>query len=413
MGKKLKEAKFVAHNRYVPEEMAKQYGKFATHHLRVPLLIAYDGEDKPFHGAQGTIKKLDKAFIDKMMTLTNESIVKKHSNIFAKTMSRLSGSLDDAEAIPLIKDHKEDIVDGTVGYTIGLLYTTDVHGRYELYVDALIKDIDAKIKVEHGIFQQTSFGSINDVIREISFVAREAIQNTGLRMGENTNPENVMNTNENPVLETLTAEEPTNNILCMQEQINELQMAEERIVNTLIPNTKIVYRMVKNGQVLPFKAQELIANSTPDVLMMMESSMPVHDLNFLHGIGKDPTTYDNSLTRKDLSKNLEEINKNLSKKINESTNKLDSGLNIALKAPEMIEEPQKSISDKEIVLKDILQMAEQCPEHIKDYVEFELGIKNSNEIEHNNVSLQSCVTLLQEIRGQKQNLILQMRENNE
>ena len=79
----------------------------------------------------------------------------------------------------------------------------------------------------------------------------------------------------------------------------------------------------------------------------------------------------------------------------------------------MIEEPQKYISDKEIVLKDILQMAEQCPEHIKDYVEFELGIKNSNEIEHNNISLQSCVTLLQEIRGQKQNLILQMREKNE
>lgn len=410
----LKPRQFIPHGKYMPQSMIDQYGDYATHHIRVPILLAYDGQEKPIYGKEGVIKKLDKTFIDQMLKDTNKSIDLKHKNIFSKTISRLKGNIEDALVIPIIKDHDTDSVDGVVGHSIGLLYTAVVHDRYGLYVDALIQDIDAKMKVELGIWQPTSFGSLGYDIKEISFVVREAIPNCGTMMGENI--ENIESLSSE-VIDPVYTKDPE---LDKMSELNQLKMAEARLENILIPNTKIARRMVQNGQILPFKAKELIESSTPEILLMMEKCMPVHKLNIISGIGKDPSELQTSPVRSEqvlkmseISKYAKKSSKEMAKKTNtqikENVNDLEHTKQILQQ--EMIDYNYQTKSEKTQILEDILQMCEQNPEYIKDYVEFELGInKNQVDNEHNSPSLQSALAVLEGIRKQKKIL---MGEKNE
>jgi hypothetical protein len=404
--------KLVAHNKIVTNQQIEKYGELASYHIQIPILIAYEGLERIF-GEAGMIKKLDRKFIDKLRDTTNNYIKAKHKNHFSKFLSKWKGEIEEVKAISLIKDHNAKSIDHIIGHTIGLFYTLEIDGVYSLFVNGLIEDLEAKYKIDMGIWQQTSFGSYDDVIKEISFVVREAIPNCGVMMSESNNI-------ESPIIEKLNHVTIENPEIDKITELNELKMAEAKLENILIPNTKIARRMVQNGQILPFKAKELIEFSTPEVLLMMEKCMPVHKLNIITGIGKEPSELNTSPVRSEqvlkmseISKYAQKSSKEMAKKTNtqikENANNLEHTKQILQQ--EMIDYNYQLKSEKKQVLEDILQMCEQNPEYIKDYVEFELGInKNQVDNEHNSPSLQSALFVLQNIRKQKQ---LLMGEKNE
>ena len=228
-------------------------------------------------------------------------------------------------------------------------------------INAIIKDPETKRKIDGDIFRHTSLGTRADgSIKEISIVSNEALPHGGFVMSE-PDLQNTIKTSDNEQLNISKKQ------LLLSEQINELKLQEHNINTITIPNHIVLSNMIKKGKIEPYKYDELI-NQNPQIVELMEKSLPSNNLGIMLGTIKQPEKIDIS-----------------DKLINETINKYNAKHN-----PEKLKKPtveqskhiegvkQNMYSFEEIrknELKHILELAEYSPEIMVKYIAHELGEK--------------------------------------
>lgn len=347
-------ANYIKHDREVPMEHLTKYGKFATHDLEVPVLLAYELGTIP--DKNGTMVKIDKNFINTLLKLTNEYIHKKHKNPFAIFKKSWNTPVDQARSIPLIKNHDTSDVDNTAGHIRGLLYTEEVEGILSLWGTAVITQIEDKIAAESGKLNTTSLGTRADgSIKEVSFVINEAIQHGGLAMSEFVEP------SQQTTAPTLSQEE-----IALSEQIQNLQLEEHQLTTITIPNHITLSRMIRTGRIEPWKYDDLIKQN-PEVLQLMEHAMPSNKLGIVYGTNMSPQ----KINPKDASDAV--IEKALVKH-NARTGKTSSkDIESKIKEQEIIRQGHSFEEVRKKELEHILELAEYSPEVARKYIAVELG----------------------------------------
>jgi len=346
--------KYIKHDREVTPEQLNKYGKYATHDIHVPILLLYPAgkvTDK-----NGTDVKIDDDFIHRTMSATNASIKKKFESPFAKTKSFIASVIGDYEHIPIIKNHNTSDVDGTVGHSKGLCYLETIDNMKCLMILGVIKDPEAKMKIEGDIFRNTSLGTRPDgSIKEISIVSNEALPHGGFMMSEK---DNIQQDDTIEIVPQINKE-----TLLLHNELQELQLSEHQLTNITIPNHIILARMIKKGKIEAYKYDELI-NKDTSILELMEQSLPTNNLGIMFGTSKQLSKIDASDTVlssivKDYKKNKKDIK---DKKTTET---------LSIEAIKLDHNNLKENRAKE--LKHIVELMEYSSSIAKDYINIELG----------------------------------------
>lgn len=417
---------YVKHNRTVTAHDLNKYGRLADHDLLVPCLLIYEmGE---ISDKNGTPVDLNKEFIQETMQRTNDFIVKRAALPFARTNPEWNKSLDEINAIPLIKNHKTDEVENQVGYSRGLSYTEEKEGILSLYIDVEIRRIEAKQEVEGGLLRAISIGTRGDgSVKEISFVSNEAAPLCGLQFSEPGFvskiigkkrtmqlhlPDSGLQFSNDDSVEELTQEIPTKTKpikktkeIKLAEQIDGLELAEHELEEVVIPNHFILSRMIKSGKIYPFKYDELIKTRNLSALELMESSIPSRDIGKMHGTSKQAEYVpQEALQEKQFAESMAKSQEKL--KIKKQPESQDTP------TPKMLELIRQNVSFEEVrekELKHILELAEHSPEIAAKYIKCELGEEVENP-KYKDVLLAEYLNELKSIKKKLKTLTLQFEE---
>lgn len=338
---------YVKHNRAVTPENLQKYGKLANHDIHVPILVLYElGNIKDKNGIEVNI---DKDFINETMRVSNEAIKIRHKSPFAKLKSIWSKAIDEVEAIPIIKNHDTADVDGLVGHTKGLFYTDIVEDKLALLIMGIIKDPQAKMKVDDDLLRNTSMGSRADgSIKEISFVINEAVPHGGLVMSELTQNAQLQTTQE----------------LQLAEDIPTLQLQLSEFEQTIIPNHLILSRLIKNGKLAPYKYDTLITSNNREALELLEHSAECVNLGIIYGTNKSPQSLQLS-ELKTANQKIDDIISNWKQK--------NGGITPAPHTEIIQQNGQNFAETRQKELKHILELAQYSPELAAKYIKCELG----------------------------------------
>lgn len=378
--------KYVEHDRELLKEEIEKHGKMATHDIEVPILLLYELGVIP--DKNGNKVDVNKQFINSTMTNTNEYIKKKAKNPFSKFKSAWRKPIDEIEAIPIIKNHNTDDVDGIVGHIKGLLFTDVVDNKLALKGIAVIKDIKAKYKVKDDLLRNTSIGTRGDgSIKEVSFVINEAVAHGGLEMSE-------------PVAEEIKQEE----LSPLAIQLSELSSQLSELENKTIPNHILLIKMIKDGKIEPYKYNDLI-NQDNKIIQLMESSISSVDVGKMVGYNmcnvkmKDDEF---NAMQKSIEALSEKFNKN--KKTDKKIDKKEIDITLA----------RNDINPSELRnkdLKQILELMEYNPDVAKNYIKIELG----EHVELNNgadIELSEYLTKVNNLKSKINDINIQLGEVN-
>jgi hypothetical protein len=355
---------YVKHDREVTSDQLQKYGKFATHDIHVPVLLLYElGHIKD---KNGTPVNINADFLNDTLKKTNAWIKKRYMSPFAKLKSFWSKPLENVEVIPIIKNHDTSDVDNTVGHLKGLLRIESIDGIQSLIADAVIKDPDAKEKINGDLLRNTSVGIRDDgSIKEVSFVINEAAPHGGLLMSENESKKK----EKKKKVENSTAN-IKNKEMQFAEKISELQFEEYQLENVIIPNHMMLSRMIKTGKIPPWKYEELINKPSNGILQMMETSLPSVDLGLMIGTKRHPQKIDASDMMID----------NIIAKYQKNT---DVAKKAKLEPPkqqiEIINQAQSFEETRTKELKHLLELSEHSPQILSKYLKIELGEPQSTE----------------------------------
>lgn len=383
--------KFVKHNRPTTVANLKEYVlsptqydehgeivSFATHDIEVPILLGY--EYGKANDRNGTPFIMDKEYLVYTKNATNNYISEKKSSIVSSLKSMWNKAIGNIEAIPIIKDHT-NIVNNTVGFSKGLVYTKKENGILYLYIDGIIKDIDSKQKiVSDDLLRNTSMGTREDgSIKEISIVNSEAIPHTGLIMSENEK------VNDLQLSETQ---------LNLMEQINDLELQENELDHIIIPNHMILAKLIKSGKLPRYMYEELIHTRNREALELMEIALPAIDIGIIYGTSKEPQP----------SNIIESQIKEIRAKMN-------------LKPDFKMNHVEEKVISQNINLEDvhrkkvehILELAEFSPKISIEYMRAELGLNIKKPIYNDNL-LRGYIDDLKSLKSQKQSKKLELGE---
>lgn len=384
---------YVKHDREVTTNELNTHGKFATHDIHVPILLAYELGTVP--DSNGKITQVNRDFLEATMRATNNWIKKRHSSPFAKLKSFWNRELTEVEAIPIIKDHNKGNVDGTVGHTKGLLRIEEIDGIASLIVDAVIKDPEAKQKINGDIFRNTSLGTREDgSIREISFVINEAIPHGGLLMSEK---------DTNVKLDT----SPEKKLLFAE--FAELEKEFKELDEVIIPNHLVLSRLIKTGKIAPWKYDELITTRNREALQFMESSLPSVDLGIMYGTQRQPEQVDpadmliNKITSDYQSKNKPEKKAKKETITEQPLNK---------RTVEIINQTRSFEEQRTKELKHILELAEHSPAILEKYLKIELGEPQSaDDCVSKDILLSEYIAKSKDIKTKLNQLTIELGEH--
>lgn len=383
---------FIKHNRPVSQEDIAKHGKYATHDIKVPVLLAYElGQilDK-----NGTVVNIDKAFIDRTLAATNKYINNKYNSPFSRLRSWFAGkSIDEIEVIPMIKNHKTDQVENLIGYSQGLLYTDTIEGVYSLVGHSLVTRIESKKDLENGLLRATSIGTRSDgSIKEISCVVNPAMPEGGFFFSEN----HAKPTETDP----LTEKE-----LQFAEQISALEFEEAEINNVIIPNHITLSKLIKQGKIPPWKYDELIKTTNHQALELMEHASIGVELGLMHGTFSPPIdmdSEDDKLVQTILNKYEKRTGKK-TKKLEEMEKKAKLRSDSFIKKAVAFEDMRK----KE--LKNILELCEHSPDVVSKYIKAELGETVTRE-ESNDKHLNDWIQKSRDVRSKINKIKIELGE---
>ena len=371
------------------------FGKLATHDIVVPCLLLYEmGKIKDKNGTEVDI---DRDFINFTKDATNNWIKKRHLLPFAKFITQWSKPVDEANAIPLIKNHKTDEVENLVGHSRGLLYTEEVDGVLALFTSVAIEDPHAKEAVVGELLRQISIGTRPDgSIKEISFVVNEAAPLCGLMLSEPTFKISTLTKDTLPEISIELSIEKDNKQLELAEELKVLQLAERELENIIIPNHMILSRMIKRGKIKPAAYDKLIKDTTPQTLELMERYMPSNDLGLTYGTNRDPEPvcrdelkFEEALAKGKNNLGIKDKNKS----------KDNTTIDMIKQAPSYEERRNKE-------LKHILELAEYSPDVVAKYIKHELG-EEVEQPKYKDTLLSEYLTTLKEVK----NKCVQLGEN--
>jgi hypothetical protein len=347
-------AEYVKHSREVTTEQMQKYGKLATHDLHVPILLLY--EAGKINDKNGTEVNINEEFIKHTQQATNQWIKKRHGNIFAKFKSWWNKSIDEVEAIPIIKNHNTEDVDNTVGHLKGFLYLEEIEGKLALKGLGVIKDPEAKQHIVNDKYRNTSIGTRQDgSIKEVSFVINEALAHGGLEMSEKITKKKIP-----PKIE---APKVSKKAMLLQEEISDLQLEERMLKDTVIPNHMILSRMIKRGSIEPWKYEDLIHQDTKN-LQLMEHSLPKTNIGVMYGTMKHPTKVDPT------DKVIQDVVSKFKKPDKKNKTELSE---LSKDTIEIIQQGHTFEEARTQELKHLKELAEYSPEIVKNYIAIELG----------------------------------------
>lgn len=379
------------HKRSVSVDLMKLYGKLATNDIVVPCLLAYEVGVIP--DKDGNMAKIDKKSIDLLRDTTNNWIKKRHLIPFGKFISSYNKPIEEVNAIPVIKNHAADDIDGKVGYSEGLCYTDTVidpitnEDIYCLFIKTVIVDIEAKTKVENGILRATSIGIRGTgSIKEISFVVNEAMPLSGLMMSEH-----------NTVTKEEIKSKQVNKAHKFAEQLTELQFSERELENKIIPNHLVLSRMIKSGKLMPYRYEELINNMDTQVLEMMECSIPTRELGIVLGTNKQPEKI--NIDKLNYEKQLSASKKKL--KIKEQSQDKVNNQTI-----DIINNQHNFEENRVAELKHILELAEYSPNFVAKYIKHELR-EEIAEVKYKDILIEEYLGKLKDVKTK----IIQLQES--
>jgi hypothetical protein len=356
---------YVKHDREVTSDQLQKYGKFATHDIHVPVLLLYELGN--IQDKNGTPVNIDADFLNDTLEKTNAWIKKRYMSPFAKLKSFWSKPLENVEVIPIIKNHDTSNVDDTVGHLKGLLRIESIDGIQSLIADAVIKDPDAKEKINGDLLRNTSVGIREDgSIKEVSFVINEAAPHGGLMMSEKETKKNKKKKAKNSAI----VNNSKNKELEFAEKMNSLQFEERQLEEVIIPNHMILSRMIKTGKIPPWKYEKLITEPNRGLLEMMETSLPSIDLGLMIGTQRHPEKVDASEMM---------INNIIAKYQKNNDVAKQSQTEIPRQQIEIINQAQSFEETRIKELKHLLELAEHSPEILSKYLKIELGEPQSTE----------------------------------
>lgn len=375
--------KYVEHDRELLKEEIEKHGKMATHDIEVPILLLYELGVIP--DKNGNKVDVNKQFINSTMTNTNDYIKKKAKNPFSKFKSAWRKPIDEIEAIPIIKNHNTDDVDGIVGHIKGLLFTDVVDNKLALKGIAVIKDIKAKYKVKADLLRNTSIGTRGDgSIKEVSFVINEAVAHGGLEMSE-------------PVVEEVKQKEELSPLSI---QLSELSSQLNELENKTIPNHILLIKMIKNSKIEPYKYNDLI-NQDNKIIQLMENSISSVDVSKMVGYNMcNVKMKDDEFNA--MQKSIDELSEKFNK--NKKTDKKEIDITLAKNDINANELRNKD-------LKQILELMEYNPDVAKNYIKIELG----EHVELNNgadIELSEYLTKVNNLKSKINDINIQLGEIN-
>jgi len=370
---------YIEHNRELTKEEIEKHGKMATHDIEVPILLLYELGVIP--DKNGNKVDINKDFINATMLATNDWIKKKAKSPFSVFKSAWNKPINEIEAIPIIKNHDTDDVDGIVGHIKGLLYTDVVDNKLALKGTAVIKDIKAKYKIKSDLLRNTSIGTRNDgSIKEVSFVINEAVSHGGLEMSENIK---ITNDVKSPLLDKKI----------------ELSIKLSELNNKIIPNHILLTKMIKQNKIEPFKYDTLI-NQEHQVIELMEKSISAVYVPKMYGSTMSTIKLQTTMLS-EVKKGIEELEKKYNKETKDST--ID------------YQQIQPVINYDEMrnnELKQMLELMEYNPEVLTKYIKVELGEEN---VLNNNfdIELSEYLGEAEALKKEINNINIQLGEYNE
>lgn len=373
---------YVQHNRAVPSSQVLDYGKLATHDMRIPVLLLYELGRIP--DANGNVVDINKEFINRTLEITNKVIATRHKNPLARFISKWNKPIEETTLIPLTKDHDTKTVDKKIGHIEGQLFTETIEGKLCLMGTALITDLDGKIDIESGKLREISIGTRPDgSIKEVSMVTNEAAPLCGLMFSE----PNFSKTSTEP-LELKEISTETVSKTSKEIQLSELQMAESTLEHVTIPNHIIISRMIKSGKMYPYQYEKAIKMDR-SVLEFAESSIPSRDLGLMFGTNKQPQSIKSEEFKFETM--LAEAQEKLGIKKDKP------------KQFEMIRQDFNFEEHRSKELKRMLELAESSPELVKQYIKYELG-EESSDSTYRDEYLDEYLVQLSEIKQQLKSL---------
>lgn len=388
----IKKPIYEKHDRSVTDFQIKQYGRIADHDIVVPCLLFYDGQGE-VADKNGTITKIDKKFIDKILESTNEYTKKLHIMPYVKHISNWSKPIDEVNATSLIMNHKIDEVENTVGSTVGLLYIDDefIHPEtqdtlYSLFVDVVIKDIAAKQAVESGLLRATSarVQPPSNRLIELSFVVDPALPLSGLMFSSEI--DTTMHAAN--ITHDLTINCASSN----SQEIKALEFSAYELEHKTIPNHNIAVQLIKNGKMLPHMYSNAIKQERA-TLEFMAQAIPFNDVTRIFGTAREPEKIDKTVFegQRTINEYKAEQNKKHPKQSNIQTQEVKPEF------VEMIKQHTSYQEERNKELKHILQLAEQSDVMLKDYLKINLGESVKRESEKPDPSLKEYLSELKSI----------------
>ena len=392
---------YIPHDSDVPPSQVHEYGKLATHDLRIPILLLYE-KDGVTYDKDGQPVEINAQFVTNAMNLTNKFIENRHKNPLAKLISKWRKPIDEVTSIPIQKDHDNASVDKKIGHIEGLTFTEIVKGDWNgngkqteklcLFGYALITKLTGKIDVDSGILRESSVGLRPDnSIKEVSMVSNEALPLCGLMFSE---PSFIKEAEaatldveiKSPIKKPKA--QKNNKAIELAEQINGLQLAEQRLEHTIIPNHMIISRMIKNGKLKPYQYDNALSMDRK-TLEFMEHSIPSRELGLVLGTNKPVQ----KIESKDFK--FEQLVAEAQEKLGTKKDKP--------KDFEMIRQDFNFEETRTKELKRMLELAEGSPELIKQYIKCELG-NEFVEPSYRDECLDEYMVQLSEIKKQLKSL---------
>jgi hypothetical protein len=382
--------KLIPHNRKVTSDMIAKYGDFATHDIEVEAIILEEnGKTLDKNGNEANI---DKKFISNAEKSTNDWIIANKNNILQKLKSFWKKPINDVLSIPVIKDHKADHVDGTVGYVKGLVYAKEKSDKFILLCKILILDLEAKVKVESKLYNRLSVGIREDgSIREVSFVVNPALPSCGLLMSENKVINKTLKKN------TIIQNEPItypvdDNYLALSEELRINNAKYTKLVEKIIPNHIMLSSMIKNGQIEPYKYDNLI-NKDTDTINLLYTTLPQNDIFKMISLSAPALV---EQTDRELNEFIKKYKKDTKEeKVVQMPQVMQNNVNL------------KESRDKE--LKHILELSKVDFALAEQYINIELG-NTTNKTVDNDIYLSEYMKEAETIKEKVNTLTLQLGE---
>jgi hypothetical protein len=443
---------YIKHNRKVIPRDERDFGDLARHDIIVTIILAYEkGAKEDSHGTQ---LNMNLEFLEFTRNKTNEFIKKYVNHKYADLKSYVNETEDyaNAEVIPVAYDHKKSATDVS-GYSLGLTWIEKYKGVNTLFIKGIIKDNEAKARLENDLIRATSLGTRDDgSISEISNVQNGAVIHGGYVFSEKVSSyinnvtqkiKNVFNKNsditefyekndiskentesvneslkENTEINLSENENHATNIqldeklskkIELSEKIKKLESRKIELSENIIPNHYRLKKMIKSGKILSASYFDLIDKS-PDVIFMLDTHTKSHDigLNFGYSIAPIALSEQDNHKKEKFKHFFEQVqdyySENETQTSNNKTESEETESNKALQPLELMENTpdiEKIYEDKIRHIKDLLQIS---PDLAKTYCAVELRECEQSAMEENDPSDFHLHGYLEELKASQDNI---------